>query len=243
MEENPEKGFYKIKNYKDIGWKKDELYKIKVDKDEVRRKQEELHEAMRQIRVVALSTPGFIDRLLESPATNDRTFESYLKLLGITSSQLGKRVLDIGSGDTQKFAAGAPIGTEVVSLNPLLKDPKMRKKVKEATSSVAAEVQHLPFKNSSFDTIVSVFAVPMYLEREDYRKSLQEIHRILKPGGKAVLFPVIFQDDVEICKSVLMDSGITWETESVTLDALKGEIFFHYKSLALSYLTRLIISK
>ncbi len=219
-----------------------------TDKEAERRRQDELRQAMRQIREIALTTPGFIDRLLEVPATSDRTFANYLKLLGITSSELGSRILDIGSGETQRFAREASLsGREVISLNPLLRDSKWRKLVQtdssEPPQSVAAVAQNLPFTNNSFDTVVSVFAIPMYLEKRAYKQSLQEIYRVLKPGGRAILFPVIFPDDVNMCKSILEESGISYASESVHTVTLNGLDILPLKEFNVENLTRLIIKK
>lgn len=222
--------------------------KIKTDKEPEIIRQDELRQATHQILESALRTPGFIDWLLELPATSDRTFADYLKLLGITSSELGMKILDVGSSKTQRFAREASLsGREVISLNPLLRESKWRKLVQTDASkplqSVAAVVQHLPFKNNSFDTVVSVFAIPMYLEKRDYKESLQEIYRVLKPGGRAILFPVILPDDVKVCKSVLEESGISYASESVPTNIIDGSDILPLKEFNVENLTRLIIKK
>lgn len=57
--------------------------------------------------------------------------------------------------------------------------------------SVAALSIALPFKEDSFDTVVSLFALPFWVLPEDRDKSFREVVRVLKPGGRAYLAPVL----------------------------------------------------
>lgn len=129
---------------------------------------------------------------------SDRSFSEYLDILGISKKDLGSRVLDLGSGRRENFSREAgKLGIEVVSLNPKLIDEEY---VSEARSempdyphqarSVLAIATHLPFADNSFDSVVSVYGIPLYLQAEDYEKSLLEIIRVLKSKKKAYLGPI-----------------------------------------------------
>lgn len=54
-----------------------------------------------------------------------------------------------------------------------------RKKVK----LLRADVQNLPFSDEEFDCVVSTF---VFCTVPDPIKGLKEVHRVLKPSGKAV---------------------------------------------------------
>ena len=113
----------------------------------------------------------------------------------------GKRVLDLGAGqggtvslDLQK----RHINIEMVSLSPHYKDKSNtvtrmlseQGDAERAENFVAGNGLHLPFADQSFDAIVSVRAVPMYLNTEaEFEQVIKEIERILKPGGEARLTP------------------------------------------------------
>ncbi|OGK31336.1 hypothetical protein A3F29_02805 [Candidatus Roizmanbacteria bacterium RIFCSPHIGHO2_12_FULL_33_9] len=129
---------------------------------------------------------------------NEYGFDEYLKDLGISEADLRGLVLDIGSGKTERFSkTAAKRGISVVSVNPRLVDEVQRERVKSSLDgidwqrrSVAALAQNLPFRDESFDTIVSHFAVPLWImEEKDIATALREAVRVLKPGGKAYLGP------------------------------------------------------
>ncbi len=44
-----------------------------------------------------------------------------------------------------------------------------------------ADVEHLPFEDASFDTVIDTFGLQSYYDRN---QALNEIKRVLKPGGK-----------------------------------------------------------
>lgn len=152
------------------------------------------------------NNPNEWEIILDSHTT-DRDFQEYIEFLGISERALRQKVLDIGSGKHEMFARQAALkGIEVVSLNPKLKFDENRKMAKapvvkghvRTTDSVAALSGHLPFADSSFDTVVSVFGIPHHQQNiEDILNSAQEIERVLKPGGFVFLSPVIEMDKLQ----------------------------------------------
>ena len=137
-------------------------------------------------------------RALDSQWT-DRSFDEYLDLLGITAGNLGGLVMDIGTGKSELFAREAQKkGIDVVSVSPMLSEEQARRSSSQAMKedvsykrkAVAALAQVLPFKDNCFDSIVSVFSIPHYLDPDDLSIVFKEILRVLKPGGKAFLSPI-----------------------------------------------------
>ncbi len=144
-------------------------------------------------------------RLIEARNTAlndvDRSLEVYEKELGIpvTKEFLGEKVLDLGSGEKTRFAKeAAKRGVQVYSLNPNLSYQKHRSILKKGLEKdekeffTAGLAQELPFKSNVFDSVLSMWAVPYYIEKdqEEQETTLREIIRVLKPGGKAFLSPV-----------------------------------------------------
>ena len=150
-----------------------------------------------------------------SPLTN-RTYEEYVKYLGVNEADLGKTVLDLGSGRTERFARTAhEKGIQVFSVSPNLADSNDlnsldiqkvksrhddmnnpnydRIKTKDVGRTVAAVAQKLPFKSESFDSVISLWAVPYYVPDMDLKKTLEEIMRVLKPRGRGFFGPVSTQ--------------------------------------------------
>jgi SAM-dependent methyltransferase len=117
-----------------------------------------------------------------SPFDND--LEAYFAYLDIDKSDLQGLVLDIGSCFAEAFSReAAEEGIQVVSLNPHLASESSRmvaqygwqrgQSMSESITpwqrrSVAGLAQELPFADNTFDTIVSVAALPAYISPDDY---------------------------------------------------------------------------
>jgi ubiquinone/menaquinone biosynthesis C-methylase UbiE len=100
----------------------------------------------------------------------------------------GKRVLDVGCGNgyiLAKFAlAGAsPFGVDLTAaaIDLTRKRMKMRGTVADLHQADSA---HLPFRDCSFDLVYSLGVLHHSPRTEE---SFREIHRVLRPGGKAVV--------------------------------------------------------
>ncbi len=129
---------------------------------------------------------------------SDAGFAAQAAMLGLSGDHYaGKRVLDIGSGQTNRFAIEAPefVGeTLIVPVNPQLAFDdicKEREISREAhLGGVAALAQGLlPFRDESFDTVVSVLGVPNTLLTEELPDFYNDVWRVLKPGGVASFWP------------------------------------------------------
>lgn len=137
----------------------------------------------------------------------DRAFDTYLDEMALSKEDLGHTVLDLGSGLTESFAREAKLyGINVYSVSPHLKHEQIRQdrqrqldKEKEWDDfplpdlrypPIAAKAEALPFRDQLFDTVISYYAVPMYVPRENLSAAFKEIYRVLKDGGKAFLAPI-----------------------------------------------------
>lgn len=88
------------------------------------------------------------------------------------------RLLDLGSGTG---AAQAVFGErQVVALDPVVEMLRLS----PIPHRVAAVGEHLPFENDGFDGVFSAFVIRNLTSVSD---TLGEIHRVLRPGGKAVV--------------------------------------------------------
>lgn len=144
--------------------------------------------------------------------TSHRTMEEYFELLHLNSGMIsGKKILDIGAG-TKRFAKEASeldIGAEIYSVDPIycLSVEKMDKQLLKSKENIeyikafntkvvrqrtaAALAEELPFKEKTFDLVISCFCFPMYANNEQQvRKFFADIARILKRDGEIRLYPV-----------------------------------------------------
>ena len=136
----------------------------------------------------------------------ERGIEEYKEILQIpiTREFLGEKVLDLGSGVTGRFAKeAAEQGIEVHSLTPAFINKSRRKEVLK--DAAAGLVQDLPYKSNVFDSVLSVWAVPAHIpqDKKNYIESFKEITRVLKPGGRAFLAPILSTYDFDLVKHAI----------------------------------------
>ena len=111
---------------------------------------------------------------------------AYKRLVG---DLRGKRILDVGCGTGRgivdfvrdvRFAAGADAALDMLSI-------ARQKTARNArTALVNAYAQDLPFRNSAFDTVISLNFLHLF-SVDTQRKMVQEMKRVVKPGGTVII--------------------------------------------------------
>ena len=114
------------------------------------------------------------------PAIND-----YLK-----SRAPGKVVLDIGCGPGDWSCQAAECGAKSVDGFDIQEDMvELAKQAAVQYSSVnfcVGDVIKMPYDDNTFDIALSLYVIPA-LHHEAYIRHFEELHRVLAPGGKAVV--------------------------------------------------------
>jgi ubiquinone/menaquinone biosynthesis C-methylase UbiE len=92
-----------------------------------------------------------------------------------------RRILDVGCGAGQTLIASAP-GPEVLAVGVDLDDSALRlgTQLTNAVCFVTSKGEALPFRNQSFDLVISRVALP-YM---NVGNALNEMCRVLRPGGR-----------------------------------------------------------
>jgi SAM-dependent methyltransferase len=111
-------------------------------------------------------------------------------LIDYASPQLGMHVLDLASGTGEPaIGLASVVGTEghVTALDLsaellLIAEQRARQRGLNNFSTCQADAQSLPFPNESFDLITCRFGVMFFADSD---KALREVHRVLRPGGRA----------------------------------------------------------
>ena len=101
----------------------------------------------------------------------------------------GHLLLDAGSGPVQypeylEYSRGYKYRVCAdISINALV---EARKRINEHGLYVVADVANLPFKPSSFDSVVSLHTIH-HLPEEEHLQAFRELHRVLLKDGSAVI--------------------------------------------------------
>ncbi len=99
-----------------------------------------------------------------------------------------QRVLDIGTGVGRwaRWYATWP-GTEVVGIDIEVKRLAFARGFGDAATYCQTAAQNLPFEDGAFE-VVNCVTVLQHVDHETKLQAIAEIQRVLRPGGKAIIF-------------------------------------------------------
>jgi len=127
-------------------------------------------------------------------------------------------ILDIGCGTGEQSLFLAKRGYKVVgvdiSCEMLAKANENAREgmLKDRLSLVIASAEALPFRDKSFDSLISIFGVFNHIPKADH--AFQETHRVLKSGGRAV-FTVVNRWNLTWWINALLKCKISWLISSM----------------------------
>ncbi len=174
-------------------------------------------------------------------APGGRDLKSYQEHIGFELSELENlTIVDLGSGSKEKFSnelKNAGVKANVISINPDYVSKKWRRIATQQENwqgkSVAALAQALPIKDKSADRIFAVDSISYYLDPvahpEEARQSIQEILRVLKFDGKAVIADIPAFSSEKVSKAyekifkLIKDAGFTYKVETFKLRETNAE--------------------
>ncbi len=121
-----------------------------------------------------------------------RTYAEYEEAFGKILKRSDK-VLDLGIGYSDFVAEARKRGIEAFGVDPALLRQVTRDRMppKSKEYSAAALAEELPFRSSSFDSVVSHFGAIFYGDSGEKRRMILEALRVLKPHGILGVFPAM----------------------------------------------------
>ncbi|MFC9969489.1 class I SAM-dependent methyltransferase [Spirillospora sp. NPDC127200] len=93
----------------------------------------------------------------------------------------GKRVLDVAGGDGYWAGQAVKRGADAVSIDLMRSKMLYGRKLAHAPALIECDALRLPFRDGSFDAVLSVCAIEHF---DDGGRSLDEMARVLAPGGE-----------------------------------------------------------
>jgi ubiquinone/menaquinone biosynthesis C-methylase UbiE len=189
-----------------------------------------------------------------------------LNNLGLSIEDLkNKKTLDIGAGERYIAAVCAKkgISNDVYSLEPNIDDTKfVRNLIKEDLPEVSAGIdgktiqgnrESLPFDDERFDLIINSCALPgkKFLKEgniDEMKKNIditiEEMIRVLKPGGEARIYPLEFYPDGQEEKYKPWKEAVENKLRDIESNKQYQVMFEKHKpSNRKTYATRIVITK
>ena len=121
--------------------------------------------------------------------------DAHWRLVAQAGIEPGQTVLEIGcgTGSVLLLAAGAVPGTTLIGLDP---DPRVLAVAARKARRAGVELRldrgyadELPYPDGSVDRVLSAFMLH-HLPRDQQQAALQEVRRVLRPGGRLHLLDI-----------------------------------------------------
>ena len=81
--------------------------------------------------------------------------------------------------------------------------------IQRGHSVVACDNQSLPFRESCFDAVISVGVIHHFASGKRRSKALEELYRILRPGGRMLVYVWAFeQEQRKVCNQLRGIKGL-----------------------------------
>jgi len=177
---------------------------------------------------------------VDAPKLNEedegnRYFIQLYHFVATATDVVGKAVLEVGSGrgggaSYIKRYLNAESMTGVDFSENAIKFCRERHKVKELTFQ-QGDAENLPFGDAAFDVIVNVESSHCY---GSFEKFVDEVYRVLKPGGQLVFADLRGKDTSEELPALFTNAGLEIiEHADITKNVLAALDAFNEQKLAL----------
>ena len=144
---------------------------------------------------------------------------SLIRFHKITRNYISGNLLDIGSGgiigyeiEKAKSVTLADIASETLKDPKYIKNGKLTPYTNKKLKSVVANVMKMPFRETTFDTVVMVTTAHhlsvanKYQTKKNIKKSFQEINRVLKKKGIFIIHECFLNPVLKLFQEIFFSS-------------------------------------
>ena len=108
------------------------------------------------------------------------------KALGYLHPKPGEIILDIGCGRGEIVEQCVEAGARAIGIDYSQAAVEISKETVKEGAVIRASATHLPFKGEVFDK-VALLDVLEHLDKEDTKKCIRDVRRVLRPGGTFIV--------------------------------------------------------
>lgn len=177
--------------------------------------------------------PAVITRIVTSTA-NNRRFQVRDGIVDHANLRGNEQILDVGVGSgitlfgcAKRLTTGKGIGIDIYNPNAGGGTPDIfwknahKEGVADRVELKNMDARKMSFADESFDVVVSTFAFHHVGNEESRRKASQEIVRVLKPGGKVMVYDAGFA--LNELEQVMRESGFRVQRHGERFSMVMGE--------------------
>lgn len=124
-------------------------------------------------------------------------FRAIRRALVLAEVAPGTRVLDVGCGTGRWLRRYLSLGLDATGVDATSQMLRAARTRGTTAPLVAGEANHLPFGDGEFDAVSDVTVI-QHIPATQQPQALLEMTRVLKPGGRMILFELIRGDDSHI---------------------------------------------
>lgn len=174
---------------------------------------------------------GWFQRIFEPETKGVRTWE-YGMIMKEFKNLKKLKILDVGTGGSLMPEYLASLGAKVTSVD-LEKRMESKKSQERGIKFVATDMTKMPFKDNSFDVVMSVSAIEHLDNKKDFweatEKALKEMKRVTKIGGKIYLTTDAYLENQKTdnwvgSKNNKIEGAFKWEKIKLMAKIIGAEI-------------------
>lgn len=182
---------------------------------------------------IVLILPALIIRILTSITLN-RRFRIRDGIVHHAGLRGDEQILDVGVGSgitlfgcAKKLTTGKGIGIDIYDPNSGGGTPTIfwknayKEDVADRVELKNMDVRKMSFADESFNLVISTFAFHHVGNEEARRKAAQEIVRVLKPGGKVMIYDATFA--LKELEEVMTQAGFKVQKHGERFSMIAGE--------------------